>query len=60
MVWFHGNLGEAIASPCARPLFSKNKQSLALSLMQGAEPQLVPVPDGVLDVVAQTKPNKDG
>ena len=35
---------------------SRNKLS-SLSLMQGAEPQPVPVPDGVLDVVAWSKPD---
>ena len=35
----------------------RNKRSLALSLMQGAEPQPEPVADGVLDVMAWSKPN---
>ena len=36
---------------------SRNKLPLALSLMQGAEPRPVPVSDGILEVVARTKPD---
>ena len=36
---------------------SRNKLPLAQSLMQGAEPRPVPVSDGVLEVVARTKPD---